>query len=195
MVAVEKRSHHNSPQSWWYINTCVTHPIVHDMPCNSSFEDQEIGLGQCPPVFSLSLPFSNPIDFPLFHGNQQLTIPGFNYMITLLMFYPFCPSTIKLYRILMTLIPNWVEKSPSSFVTFITTSPSYNQWRQQLLMMPLNIWPCLYLFFLPSFSLPCFNYMYFVVVSVNTPASPPLAVVMSVGNEPVTLPNCSFPRQ
>ena len=23
----------------------------------------------------------------------------------------------------------------------------------------------------------------------------PLAVVMSVGNEPVTLPNCSFPRQ
>lgn len=35
--------------------------------------------------------------------------------------------------------------------------------------------------------------MYFVVVSVNTPASPPLAVVMSVGNEPVTLLNCSFP--
>ena len=100
---------------------------IHDMPCNSSFEDQEIDLGQCPPVFELSLPFSNPIDFPMFHGSQQLTIPRFNYTITLLMFYPFCPSTIKLYRILMTFIPNWVEKSPSSFVTFITTSPSYNQ--------------------------------------------------------------------
>lgn len=144
MDAVEKRSHHNSPQSWWNINTSLTHPIVHSRYAMQQFFWRPRNWPWTMPTsFWIIFTLSNPIDFPMLQGNQQLTIPGFNYMITLLMFYPFCPSTIKLYRILMKFICNWGEKSPSSFATFITTSPSNNQWRQQLLMMLLNIWPCL----------------------------------------------------
>ena len=143
MDAVEKRSHHNSPQSWWNINTSVTHPIVRSRYAMQQFFWRPRNWPWTMPTsFWIIFSLSNPINFPMLQGNHRLTIPGFNYMITLLMFYPFCPSTIKLYRILMTVIPNWREKSPSSFTTFITTSPSNNQWRQPLLMMPLNIWPC-----------------------------------------------------
>ena len=39
-----------------------------------------------PTSFWIIFTVSNPIDFPMLQGNQQLTIPGFNYMFTLLMF-------------------------------------------------------------------------------------------------------------
>ena len=91
--------------------------ILH-VPCNSSFEDQEIGLG----IFSSY--FFSRIDFPTSLGDLQQTTLHFSYIIPRSQFCPLCRLTVKPYTTWIPFIHNSTANLLHSSGTFTTTSKS-----------------------------------------------------------------------
>ena len=94
---------------------------IFHVPCNSSFEDQEIGLGKCPQPWNfLSLLFSW-INFPTSLGSLPQITLHFSYIITSSQFYSHCYLTIKIYTTWIPFIHNSTANLLHSSATFTTT--------------------------------------------------------------------------
>ena len=94
---------------------------IFQVPCNSSFDDQEIGLGKCPQPWNfLSLLFSR-INFPTSLGGLPQITLHFSYIITSSQLYPHCRLTIKIYTTWIPFIHNSTANLLHSSATFTTT--------------------------------------------------------------------------
>ena len=94
---------------------------IFHVPCNSSFEDQEIGLGKCPQPWNFLSLFFSQINFPMSLGGLPQITLHFSYIITRSQFYPHCRLTIKIYTTWIPFIYNSTANLLHSSATFTTT--------------------------------------------------------------------------